>query len=1005
LDELLEQWELADIKPQAEDLCHDSPELLERLKEKLRRLQRMDEKLERIVQQGEDNVDVSTSPLIDVQQIGPYRLIEPLGHGGMGTVYKAEQRTPIKRLVAIKLIRPGFDTREVLARFDSERQVLARLDHPNIAKVLDAGTTEQGRPYFVMEHVPGSPITRFCDDHRLSIKDRLTLFQQVCDAIQHAHTKAIIHRDIKASNVLAYLSDGKPMVKVIDFGIAKALTGERLTDATLFTESGRIVGTYDSMSPEQADGSPDIDTRTDVYSLGVMLYELLTGAKPFDHATLAKAADQEIKRLIREVEPPRPSTRLSSLGAEGTRFAELRQTRLDALSKQLRSELEWIPLRAMRKERQRRYASPQQLAEDISNYMGGKPLIAGPESKLYRLKKYSRRNITALATTVAIMLLIVAGTAFYIKAVREGRRLAQNEQQQTAKALEEVERQKAEVERRQKEAQAVIDFINSDIFAGATPERMPDKDVREEIVRKMLDPAAKAVRDRFKDQPEVALVVMSQIGGCFERLGRSAEALAIYKDALEQSRRMFGDDHINTLSLRNGYACVLLSLGRAIEAEPIFKDAFERSQRLLGEDHRTTIALLNNHGRSLQSLGRLVEAHLLYRDALERGRRVLGDDAPETIQFLANCAQVLDLLGRAAEAEPMCKEAMALRRRVMGPNHPDTIASTSNYASLLHSLGRQSEAELLFKEVMERFRDLLGDDHPSTMKAVSNYAMSLWAQGRACEADPLFRDVIPRSRRVLGEDHPDTLSAISNCAGVLISLDRAAEAVPLLREVMDRRRRLLGVDHFLTIRSIGNCAFVLRSLGRLTEAEPLAEEAKTRFCRVLGADHPDAMQAADNYADVLNAMGRAVEAEPMFKDLVERRRRLLGENHPGTLKSLSNYALVLRSLNRSAEAATLFVDVLERYRQVLGPDHPDTIRLGGNYASTLNSLCRSAEAEPLARAAVTAAERSQSLGPKHQITVDCAQVHAEALDALGRFDEATAVRARFHLMPPTTQPH
>src|SRR4051812_22035722 len=242
------------------------------------------------------------------EQVGPYRILERIGEGGMGSVYKAEQHRPVRRIVALKLVKPGLDTREVLARFEAERQALARMDHANIAKVLDAGADNLGRPYFVMEYVPGIPFTRFCDEQQLSLRARLELFCQVCDAIAHAHTKAILHRDIKASNVLAYLLDGKPLVKVIDFGIAKALTADRLTDRTFNTARGQPIGTYETMSPEQADGSADIDTRTDVYSLGVLLYELLAGAKPFDSATLVRSADAEIRRIIREVEPPRPST-------------------------------------------------------------------------------------------------------------------------------------------------------------------------------------------------------------------------------------------------------------------------------------------------------------------------------------------------------------------------------------------------------------------------------------------------------------------------------------------------------------------------------------------------------------------------------------------------------------------------------------------------------------------------------------------------------------------------
>jgi serine/threonine protein kinase/WD40 repeat protein len=338
-----------------------------------------------------------------------YKVLELIGRGGMGAVFKAEQRSPIKRLVALKLVKPGYDSKEVIARFESERQALARMDHGSVAKVLDAGADDMGRPYFVMEYVPGVSITEFADRNKLTIRQRLELFVDVCSAIAHAHSKSIIHRDIKAGNVLAYFEGGKPVVKVIDFGIAKALTGDRLTDLTMNTRHGQLLGTYESMSPEQAEGSPDIDTRTDVYSLGALLYELLTGAAPFDREMFSKAADQEIRRIIREVEPPRPSTRLTSLGEEGTKVAEARQEPLAELAEELRTELEWIPLMAMRKSRDRRYATPLELADDIERYLEHRPLKAGPESKWYVAKKTVRRHRFGIAVSAAVVVALAVG--------------------------------------------------------------------------------------------------------------------------------------------------------------------------------------------------------------------------------------------------------------------------------------------------------------------------------------------------------------------------------------------------------------------------------------------------------------------------------------------------------------------------------------------------------------------------------------------------------------------
>ena len=348
-------------------------------------------------------------------QIGPYKLLEVLGEGGFGTVWLAERREPMVQRVALKIIKPGMDSRAVIARFEQERQALALMDHPGIAKVLDAGTTPAGRPFFVMEHVKGAPITDYCDRQRLTIRQRLELFIKVCDAVQHAHTKGIIHRDLKPSNILVAVGDARePRPVVIDFGVAKAIAS-RLTEKTVFTQHGQIIGTPEYMSPEQAEMSEtSIDTRTDIYALGVVLYELLTGALPFDTRTLRSAGYAAIQKMIREVDPPRPSTRLTSLGNASTRAAEARHARLSDLVTELRGELEWIPLKALRKDRVERYRNASELADDIGNYLSNRPLIAGPESAAYRARKFVRRNragVFAAGLVLAALLLGVVGTS------------------------------------------------------------------------------------------------------------------------------------------------------------------------------------------------------------------------------------------------------------------------------------------------------------------------------------------------------------------------------------------------------------------------------------------------------------------------------------------------------------------------------------------------------------------------------------------------------------------
>ncbi len=440
--------------------------------------------------------------------IGPYKLLEQIGEGGMGTVYMAEQNEPVQRRVALKVIKPGMDSRAVISRFEAERQALALMDHPNIARVLDAGTTDSGRPYFVMELVKGIPVTQYCDEQHLSPRERLELFVPICQAVQHAHQKGIIHRDLKPSNILIAQYDDKPVPKVIDFGVAKAIS-QRLTEQTVFTQYGQIVGTLEYMSPEQAQFNQlDVDTRSDVYSLGVLLYELLTGETPFDKTRLRSAAFDELLRIIREEEPPKPSTRLST--AEGRASSAANRSMEPAkLSGLIRGELDWIVMKALEKDRNRRYETASSLAADVQHYLHDEAVVACPPSAAYRFRKFARRNKVAIATTAAIALALitaVVGTSWQAyratKAEREAVAFAEDAKKQAvradmqaklareaeAKAIAEADRANEESLRANEEAvrakseaaitDAMNDFLNNDLLAQASPNYEPDRDIK-----------------------------------------------------------------------------------------------------------------------------------------------------------------------------------------------------------------------------------------------------------------------------------------------------------------------------------------------------------------------------------------------------------------------------------------------------------------------------------------------------------------------------------------------
>ncbi len=725
--------------------------------------------------------------------IGPYHLLQRIGEGGMGEVWLAEQKEPVCRRVALKLIKAGMDSREVIARFESERQALALMDHPAIAKVFDAGSTPEGRPYFAMEYVAGFPITDYCDMHKLNTRERLELFMLVCDGVQHAHQKAILHRDLKPSNILVSEVGGKPAPRIIDFGVAKA-TAQRLTAGTVFTQAGIIVGTPGHMSPEQANSvGVDVDTRTDVYSLGVVLYQLLVGVVPLD---FSKTPLDQFPRKLREEESPRPSAKLRTMGEQSGTVAQNRGSDLSTLARQLRGDMDAIALKALEKERSRRYATPFELAADIGRHLRHEPVLARPASARYRARKYIRRHRIGVAVAGGLVAVLIS---FGVAQTLQLRRTT-----------------------RERDRANRISTFMAGMFKVSDPSAARGNSI---TAREILDKASKEIETGLAKDPQLQAQMMETMGEVYDNLGLYNQARSLLTRAVDIRRRVLGPQNPDTLTSVHNLAVVLDGEGRYAEAEKLERETLDIRRRVLGPDHPDTLRSMNNLANVLHYGRHFAEAQKLYSDTLEIRRRVLGPDDPDTLASMNNLAKALRDHGHLAESDKLIRETLEIRRRVLGSDHPETLTSTNILAIILHDEGHYAEAEKLLGETLQIQRRVLGPDHPETLRSINNLAVALRDDGRYAESDKLDREALEIQRRVLGPEHPDALGSMRNLASDLHLEGHPAEAEKLVRETLAIERRVLGPNDPNTLGSTYNLGCIALAKGKRDEALSLLREA------------------------------------------------------------------------------------------------------------------------------------------------------------------------------------
>ncbi len=796
-----------------------------------------------------------------LRPVGPYRLLQRIGQGGMGDVYLAERTEGgFDQRVAVKLIRRGMDTDEMLRRFRYERRILAALHHPHIARLYDGGATDDGLPYLVMEYVAGQPLTRYCDAHACGVDARLALFQTVCAAVRYAHEHLVVHRDLKPSNILV-TDDGE--VKLLDFGIARLLDDD---SADVLTRTGRGVLTPAYAAPEQVRGEP-ISTASDVYALGVLLYELLTGTRP------APASAAPV-----EQEPERPS--LAAARATVT-VAAARDTRPDRLCRRLRGDLDVIALTALRHDPARRYSSAGSLLADIERHLAGRPISARPDTWRYRARTFIRRNRTAVAVAAAALFLLISSGAFYgvlITAERDRARLEAAKATQVAAFLESL-------------------FAASDPFA-PTSARLDTLRVGE-----FARLGAGRVQRDLADQPLVQAQMLSVVGRVHAKLGLREEARPLLAEALRLRRLLAPETQEEIAQSLSDYALLLYDDGAYDEADSLFNEVLVLRRALHGDNHEEVAAALGNLALTRHARGALDEAEAMHREALGIREKIFPAIHPEIATGLSTLATTLIGKGAYAEADSLLRASLAVRRAHYGEGHPAVAVGLNNLAVLLRDTGAYDEAEPLIREALAINRKALGNDHPNIADNLNLLGSILRNQGDYNAAEPVFSESLALRRKLHGNVHPAVSISLDTYAALLKAQQRYDEAEAAQREAVAIARQVFGDEHFAVAITTGKLAGIVHAKEGAAQALPLYRESAALMAAVLQADNPSLLMSRVSLAVCLRDLARYGDAERLLLESYETLRQTQGLESRFTQQALRSLAGLYETWGKPAQAA------------------------------------------------------------------------------------------------------